>query len=1031
MSATQQRQRPQRLQLTWLTVLVACVGCATPPPGAYVNVAAGSGKPAAQEAIGKNAVGEPCTIQPTGQTAADLYCGTWQQPSARVRGGEAASADTLSGIATNSPWRATLDQRFACQAPQTTTILDGRPAQLLQCTQRVGGWPHVGVVALIDGHAWYGDGVLPAATVMERAIGVRAGLIKPDAVPPSSEADGLLAQRMAAQSVSSGDIGQFNTLMSAGTRANLSANSAAAEAAFRAALTLQQKALGKDNPNTATAVMTLALQLSNDGRYSEATALFAQAERLAPGAADPIEQARLQHYRGLDAQNHGQLKAADTLLRSAIAGYSALVPPGALTRRTAVHPGGFGGNLVSDQEIFTDPSGQGALVGLVEAERNEALVLRELGQLAESRDMLTRATDLAEGNRLLRPIFAARLYLTSGVTAAAAGDSPLALNDLALSTNAFGRALPESKPFADTLLLRAGELARAGQTAQILPLCRDAVSSLAALKAGTSAAAIAPCLDAYAAAAAGDSAQRQTLLAEMFTAAQLGQGGITSQQIAQAAARLQENARDPHVAEAIRRREDASSKLQSLYTQRDAQMSTSQGGGAAPAVDTTAVDAQIKKTQADLADADSALQAASPKLGQLEQEVVPAAQVLAALHPHEALIEITAGPTDGWVLVLRGGEIAVGKMPIGVNDVDKLVRAVRASIILTDHLPTFDIADARKLYDVTLGTVTASLEGIDHVVVAPPGPLLALPFEVLLTGPADPSRLSVAPWLARRFTLAHVPSPANFTGLRKIAGDTRATQPWFGFGDFVPITLKQASGSFSGTACAESAGLLASLPQLPYARRELDAARTILGASPQDELLGAAFTVPAVQKAQLKSFRVLHFAAHALLPSELHCQSEPAIVTSDPAGATDVSKAMLTSSDVAQLDLDAELVILSACNSGGAGGSTAGESLSGLARAFFFAGARSLMVTHWSVNDQVAAFLVAGVLQRMHADPSLGVAGALRATQLSMLEQAGQGLPPEIAAPFFWAGFAVIGDGGGGGKATVAQRTSPGGQTGL
>jgi CHAT domain-containing protein len=335
------------------------------------------------------------------------------------------------------------------------------------------------------------------------------------------------------------------------------------------------------------------------------------------------------------------------------------------------------------------------------------------------------------------------------------------------------------------------------------------------------------------------------------------------------------------------------------------------------------------------------------------------------------------------------------------------------------------------LYDVTLGTVSAALEGVDRLVIAPPGPLLALPFEVLLTGPADPAHLADAPWLVRRFTLAHVPAPANFAGLRKIASDSRATQQWFGFGDFVPVSLKQADGSFSGTSCADSARLLAGLPQLPYARRELDAARGLLGASPQDELLGPAFTVPAVQKAPLKSFRVLHFAAHALLPSELHCQSEPAIVTSAPAGATDAAQALLTASDVAQLNLDADLVILSACNSGGAGGSTAGESLSGLARAFFFAGARALMVTHWSVNDQVAAYLVVSVLQRMHADPTVGVAGALRATQLSMLQQAGQGLPAQIAAPFFWAGFAVIGDGGGGGAATVAQRTSPSGQTGL
>ena len=1021
----------QRLQLTGLVLLAACVGCTTPPPTAYVNATGGSGKPAAQDAIGKNAVGEACTMQPTGETSADIYCGTWQQPSAKVRGGETASADGLAGIATSGTWRAALDQRFACQSPETTTTLDGRPAQLLQCTQRVGGWPHVGVVALIGGRVWYGDGVLPAATMMERAIGVRAGLITPDAVTASSGADALLAQRLAAQSVSSGDIGQFNTLMSAGTRANLAENPAAAEAAFRAALALQQKALGKDNPNTATAVMTLALELSDDGRYAEATTLFGQAERLAPGAADPIEQARLLHYRALDAMNRGQFAAADGLLQSAVAAYSALVPASALTRRAPTRSGAFGGGLVSDQEMITDPAAQGALVGLIEAKRNEALVLRQLGKLDESQSVLASATEIAEGNRLLRPIVEARLYLTSSVTASAMGNSALMLDDLALSTRAFGRALPESKPLADTLLLRAGELARAGKGDDVLPLCRVAIASLAALKASTGAAAVAPCLDAYAAAAAADATQRQALLAEMFTAAQLGQGGITSQQIAQATARLQENARDPHVAEAIRRREDASSKLQALYTQRDAKASAAQGAGAGAVADTTAIETEIKKTQADLADADSALQAASPKLGQLEQEVAPAAQVLAALHPHEALIEITAGPTDGWVFVLRGGEIVVGKMPIGVAAVDKLVRAVRASIILTDHLPTFDVADARKLYDVTLGTVSGALEGVDRVVVAPPGPLLALPFEVLLTGPADAAHLADAPWLVRRFTLAHVPAPANFVGLRKIASDTRATQAWFGFGDFVPLSLKQANGSFSGTSCAESAQLLAGLPQLPYARRELDAARAVLGAGPQDELLGASFTVPAVEKAPLKSFRVLHFAAHALLPSELRCQSEPAIVTSDPATATDASQALLTASDVAQLNLDADLVILSACNSGGAGGSTAGESLSGLARAFFFAGARALMVTHWSVNDQVAAYLVVSTLQRMHANPALGAAAALRETQLSMLEQAGKDLPPQIAAPFFWAGFAVIGDGGGGSPATVAQRTSPNGQTGL
>ncbi|HUB45008.1 MAG TPA: CHAT domain-containing protein, partial [Acetobacteraceae bacterium] len=177
------------------------------------------------------------------------------------------------------------------------------------------------------------------------------------------------------------------------------------------------------------------------------------------------------------------------------------------------------------------------------------------------------------------------------------------------------------------------------------------------------------------------------------------------------------------------------------------------------------------------------------------------------------------------------------------------------------------------------------------------------------------------------------------------------------------------------------------------------------------EMLGAAFTVPAVEAAHLKDYRVLHFAAHALLPAELRCQGEPAIVTSAPPGAVDASGALLTTSDVVGLDLDADAVILSACNSGGPGGADGGDSLSGLARAFFFAGARALLVTHWSISDQSSAFLVADTLRRFAAGSDGGLAGALRAAQLGMLDAAGRSLPASLAHPFYWAPFALIGEG--------------------
>jgi CHAT domain-containing protein len=1020
-----------------LLVPMLLLGCQEPPTDAYVHGEAGAGKPAAQVSIGKNSVGEDCTQSAQAGQSADVFCGTWQQPSARVRSGGPGSASQLAQLATASQWRSGIETRFRCDPPQSTTILGGNPAELLQCTQLIGGWAHVAVVAYVGGSVWYADGVLPAASVMERSIGVLAGITRADAAAPTSGADALLANRLAAKAFSSGDIGQFDQLMAAGTRANLADNPGAAETAFRAALALQQKALGKDNPNTATALMSLGLQLSNEGRYAEAGTLFADAGKLAPASADATARARLLHYRGLDALNQGHLDDSLKLLTDADAAYATEVPADALQAKgNTSRPGGSFVNtgqlrltdLMPAQDLLTDPRAQQALLGLVEARRNRAVVLRMLNQPQQADDVLRSAVDLARGNGLARPIVTARLYRTSGITAASQGQNGAALSDLTQSTEAFTRSLPGSKPLAETYLLSARELVKSGDRDGALPLCREAVEMLTALKAGTTPELMDPCLSVYAAEADRLKDQRQVLLSEMFTAAQLAQGGITSQQIAQATARLSENSRDPKVAEAIRKRQDVSGKLADLYRQRD-ELAAAQKQGATIAPGTTTgpeLDKRINDAQAALADADAALQAASPNYGQLVQQVVPAKDVFAALHPAEAFAALTLSSDNGWVFLLRGGAITVSKIDGGVKQIAGLVRSVRAGIeITTAGLPTFDIADDQKLYQMTLGGVASALQGVKSLVVAPAGPLLSLPFEALLTGPAQNTDLANAPWLIRQFTITHVPAPSNFVSLRKIAGGSRATQPWFGFGDFRPVTLAQAQKTFPGAGCGDSAKLLSELPLLPGARKELEAARELLGANQNDELLGANFTAADVLKARLKDYRILQFSTHAILPSDLRCQSEPAIITSAPAGATDAAGALLTASKVVGLDLDADLVILSACNSGGPGGTTAGESLSGLARAFFYAGARSLAVTHWEVSDQVTAFLVADTLRRLHDNANIGIVGALRDAQLAMLADAGKGLPADIAHPFFWAPFAVIGEGGEKPAATAERRVSP------
>jgi CHAT domain-containing protein len=167
----------------------------------------------------------------------------------------------------------------------------------------------------------------------------------------------------------------------------------------------------------------------------------------------------------------------------------------------------------------------------------------------------------------------------------------------------------------------------------------------------------------------------------------------------------------------------------------------------------------------------------------------------------------------------------------------------------------------------------------------------------------------------------------------------------------------------------------------------------------------------------LAQYRVLYFATHGLLPTALRCQSEPALVLSPPAApaANRDADGVLDASEVAQLRLNADLVVLSACNTATAAGQFGGESLSGLAGAFFHAGARSVLASHWEVPSAQTVQLMTGLFERLGPNLNGGIAEALRQSQLALIAK------PETAHPFFWAAFTLIGDGGAAGARRSAD----------
>ena len=207
------------------------------------------------------------------------------------------------------------------------------------------------------------------------------------------------------------------------------------------------------------------------------------------------------------------------------------------------------------------------------------------------------------------------------------------------------------------------------------------------------------------------------------------------------------------------------------------------------------------------------------------------------------------------------------------------------------------------------------------------------------------------------------------------------------------------------------------LTPLPETADELCEVGRRLGVPESEILLGGRATEAAIKSlsedGRLADYDVLHFATHGALAGQVQGLGEPGLILTPPPKDTRDPKLLarddgyLTASEIATLKLNADWVILSACNTASGTGETA-EALSGLARAFFYAGARALLVSHWEVGSDAAVKLTTRAFAEMKADPKIGRAEALRR---SMRELIGKGSLVDTH-PSQWAPFVVVGEGG-------------------
>jgi CHAT domain-containing protein len=254
---------------------------------------------------------------------------------------------------------------------------------------------------------------------------------------------------------------------------------------------------------------------------------------------------------------------------------------------------------------------------------------------------------------------------------------------------------------------------------------------------------------------------------------------------------------------------------------------------------------------------------------------------------------------------------------------------------------------------------------------------------------------------------------SSLKALRTTARRARASRPFLGIGD---PRLTGETGADRGATLATlfttrgiaDADAVRQLASLPDSYGELKALARSLGSGDDALLVGANATEMALKTMVLTDYKVLTFATHGLLSGELEGLAEPALVLTPPKVGTARDDGLLTASEVAQLKLDADLVILSACNTASSDGTPGADGFSGLTKAFFYAGARSLLVSHWPVVSDAAVKVTTRMLREAQ-NPGIGRAEAHRRAMLALIEGEEK---PHYAHPLFWAPFVVVGEGG-------------------
>ena len=817
-----------------------------------------------------------------------------------------------------------------------------------------------------------------------------------------------------------------------GYRRNNSGNYAEAAEFFD---TLQQRtdAVSKDPERVGEYLVNRALQKSNLGEFAEADALFAEAQKIPTN--DRVQTRLRRNFEVLHLMN--QQRYTDALARieqpvtplerqirmpnSAIeigaqvaaeinSGLPAAQRLGA-TETSALTP--------EERSIFLD----------AQALQLKGTLLRLTGKPAEGQAALDRAmTDVlaVRDGRVVSVIrLRSQILAETALAIEEQGNRDGAEAKMRESLALLETRYPQTVALNGARARLAAMLARHGKTAEAMTEYREVVRNAASNRSSTTG--LGNLLSPYFGLLADQMPSNPALADDMFLAGQtLVRPGVADTQAILArelsegtgeATRLFRQARTLE-RDIERNRIDLANLLAAPQQTDDIQRAI-----AAVRIDLDTLEKEQAATQAKLSD--------YPQYRAISGSSLTLSDLRSTLKPGEAYFKVSVVGRSVFALYVDPGGAWGYRVPLTADELDATVDGLRDTISKNEggQLNTypFDVKLARKLYIDLLGPAAGRVASARHIIFEPDGAMLRLPLNLLIVSQpgvdayeariakadADEFDFTGIDWLGRNHAVSTAVSARAFRDARNTPPSNAARQ-YLGFGQNAPVTN---AIRVSSTRSMSEAGLncqwATSEWNKPVSAAELREAQSVVGAGQSVIVTGREFSDTAViARTDLADYRIIHFATHGLVTApKPECPARPALLTSFGEGNSD---GLLTFREIYDLKINADLVILSACDTAGkasiaatreAGVTTGGGSaLDGLVRAFIGAGGRSVLASHWPAPDDFNATerLISGLFKGAGGE---SVAEALEHAQVALMDD------PTTSHPYYWSGFAVVGDG--------------------